>query len=921
MNTNVHLLRLLLPLLVALSAAGCGDDSRRPPPSGDSGVGDGGDGAMPDSTMPDAPMDAGDLCVGVDCSAMDDACNSGVCNPATGACMKEPVADGTSCDDADPCTTSAMCSGGTCAGEGTPDCTAMDDMCNVGMCDSMSGDCMAAPVADGTACDDGDACTLMDSCGGGACVGVDGCGGALYAEDFEAGDGGWTTGGTNSSWEYGMPAGSVITQAASGANAWVTNLDGNYNNSEDSYIESPPLDFSGATSDPFLRFSHDFLTESCCDEGWVEISIDGGTTFTKLGASGTGVNWYNDATNQWWDGSSDGWRIAQQVLTGTAGQADVRIRFVFSSDTSVSREGFGVDDVLVLPDVDGDLAIESVTPPAPQCGSTTGPLTVRIRNLGTTDVTGFDVTRTVGSMAPETETSTDTIAAGDFLDFTSADVSVTAEEPVTVRVTATADPISVNDARSTTISVIPQVTGLTYEEDFEADDGGYHASGTNSTWAYGTPNGGYIRAAASGTGAWVTNLSGAYANDEESNLDTVCLDLTGASSDPVVQFHHAYETESCCDEGWVEISVDDGATWTKLTGGAAAINWYNDTSNEWWDGSSAAGAGAWELAQAELTGAAGNVARLRFRLSSDGSSTRDGFGVDDLRVVTDVDGDLAIEQVMPIAAGCATTTGDVVARIRNMGSSDVTGFDIQYVVGAGTPVMETATDTVPAGGTLDYTFSTPASSSSSADVTVTVAAVGDPNAGNDVGSAQLEAPLTTMAFAGGYAEDFEADDGGWVARGANASWAWGAPSGTYVSAAAGGTNAWVTNLSGDYNASELSYLATGFCLDLSGESADPTLSFSQIYDTESCCDEGWVEMSTDGGATWTKVGSSASGTNWYNDTSNEWWDGTSGGAGAWRTASHELTGAAGEMVQLRFVMSSDGSVQHEGFGVDDISIM
>ncbi|MBW2461653.1 MAG: hypothetical protein JRH11_08400, partial [Deltaproteobacteria bacterium] len=796
------LLLLLLPLFLALALVACGDDG---PPPGDSGMDTGGDGDMPDTSP---PVDGGDLCMGVDCSAMDDMCNDGVCDPATGGCLQEPLVDGTACDDADLCTGTSVCAAGTCEGSDPPDCTAMDDQCNVGMCDTMSGDCMAAPVMDGTMCDDADSCTNMDACGGGACAGVDACGGALYAENFEASDGGWTTGGTNSSWEYGTPDGSIIDAAANGTGAWVTNLDGDYNNSEDSYIESPVLDFSTATADPLLRFSHIFVTEGCCDEGWVEVSTDGGSTFNKVGTAATGISWYNDATNDWWDGTSSGWRNAQHTLAGTAGEADVRIRFVFSSDSSATREGFGVDDILVIPDADGDLAVDALTVPAPACSTTTGTLTVGILNLGTTDVTGFDVTHTVGSMAPVTETSTATITAGGTFDFSfTADISVTADAPLTVRVTATGDPILLNDARSTAIAVIPEVAGAAYAEDFEADDGGFRVGGNGASWAHGIPSGSYIRAAGQGTSAWVTNLAGGYNDSEDSYAQSICLDFTSTTADPILQFRHTYQTELNFDEGWVEISTDSGATWTKLTGGASAINWYDDTTNEWWEGDSAAGSGTWQWAQGVLTGAAGNSAILRFHMSSDSSNTGDGFGFDDLSLVTDVDGDLAVE-VQRLEASCGTSGGDVVVTVRNLGSTDVTGFDIEYAEGTAAAVMETSTDTVTAGGTLAFTFATPVSVSAASTLTVTVAAAGDPNAGNNATTVTVPAPLPVMAIGTGYAEDFEADDGGWVVSGTSASWAWGAPSGTFIPAAAAGTNAWVTNLSGDYNSDELSYLAT-----------------------------------------------------------------------------------------------------------------
>lgn len=167
-------------LLCALAIAACGDDSR-PPITGDAGpiLRDGGgnrDTGVPDDdggANPDAGggVDAGSLCDDVDCSGMDDMCNLGVCDPATGTCGTEPRADGTACDDADACTTTDVCTAGTCGGADV-DCSGMTNMCNVGVCDPTSGACMAMPMADGTACDDGAACTSMDVCTAGACAGA-----------------------------------------------------------------------------------------------------------------------------------------------------------------------------------------------------------------------------------------------------------------------------------------------------------------------------------------------------------------------------------------------------------------------------------------------------------------------------------------------------------------------------------------------------------------------------------------------------------------------------------------------------------------------------------------------------------------------------------------------------------------------------
>lgn len=232
-----------------------------------------------------------------------------------------------------------------------------------------------------------------------------------YFIDFEEWSGGWMLGedSENPSWAFGEPNGIELTSAASGVNAWVTNLEGDYNVSELSYLVSPCMDFSGLTEDPRMTFSLYFDTESCCDEGWVEMSLDGGETWTKVGTSGTGVNWYNDEGNQWWDGDAgfEGWTTAFNTLEGSAGEADVRIRFVLSTDFSVQNEGMGVDDIFISPPLSNDLAsISADHTSLLDCGEMMDSVRMVINNFGTNTQNTFDVFYSVNGAAPIMETVT-----------------------------------------------------------------------------------------------------------------------------------------------------------------------------------------------------------------------------------------------------------------------------------------------------------------------------------------------------------------------------------------------------------------------------------------------------------------------------------------------------------------------------------
>ncbi len=115
--------------------------------------------------------------VAVDCSLIDNECRQGQCDEEQRSCTSSPRPDGTGCDDGSLCTENDSCKAGHCNGE-LKDCTSLDDSCLVGVCDSESGSCRAEPVPDGQACEDGNQCSVQDTCREGICsAGVDVCGG------------------------------------------------------------------------------------------------------------------------------------------------------------------------------------------------------------------------------------------------------------------------------------------------------------------------------------------------------------------------------------------------------------------------------------------------------------------------------------------------------------------------------------------------------------------------------------------------------------------------------------------------------------------------------------------------------------------------------------------------------------------------
>jgi RHS repeat-associated protein len=120
-----------------------------------------------------AVCNAAAVCVAQPAPSIDDgnSCTADSCDPASGV-HHAPATNGTACDDGNACTWADTCQAGACAAGAPTVCVALDQCHVAGICDPSSGVCTTPAKADGAACSDGDACTLIDTCSNGACSGT-----------------------------------------------------------------------------------------------------------------------------------------------------------------------------------------------------------------------------------------------------------------------------------------------------------------------------------------------------------------------------------------------------------------------------------------------------------------------------------------------------------------------------------------------------------------------------------------------------------------------------------------------------------------------------------------------------------------------------------------------------------------------------
>ena len=170
--------------------------------------------------------------------------------------------------------------------------------------------------------------TLAVTCSGGAVT--------LISEGAESGATGWTTSTNVSGNNWVVSAAGRRT----GSNGFRSNqAAATYPNSIDQSLISPSFSLAGKSA-ASLTFYYKQQTESGYDYFKVEVSTNGGSSWTNL--SNTSGNSTGFTTT-----AGSGMVSKTISLNSYAGQANVKIRFRLTSDTSVVKWGVALDDITV----------------------------------------------------------------------------------------------------------------------------------------------------------------------------------------------------------------------------------------------------------------------------------------------------------------------------------------------------------------------------------------------------------------------------------------------------------------------------------------------------------------------------------------------------------------------------------------------
>jgi PKD repeat protein len=227
-----------------------------------------------------------------------------------------------------------------------------------------------------------------------------------------------------------------------------------------------------------------------------------------------------------------------------------------------------------------------------------------------------------------------------------------------------------------------------------------HLEGGEGNWTADWPWALTLAESHSPIHAWTDSPDGNYANDSNISLTTVPINI-GVGSTPTLQFQTCYDLETDHDYGYVEISTNQGITWTSVANYTGrTVHWSRETVD---------------------LGAIGGdeTLQVRFRLDTDTDAGADGWYVDDVAIFT-------VQEVAPVAA-FTTSSPDFLGQMTTFSNASTGGnLTFEWNFGDGSPISTEPhpTHTYPTTGT--FTVALTATNSIGFDATSNQVVIQDP---------------------------------------------------------------------------------------------------------------------------------------------------------------------------------------------------
>ena len=707
--------------------------------------------------------------------------------------------------------------------------------------------------------------------------------------------------GGTANWEWGAPWGRVTSTSHSSSTSWADSTLGSYDNNANTALTNF-VSLVGASS-PVLTFWHKLQTRSGEDFGHVEVSSDGGTTWTTLLKI--------DGTEDW-----NQERIDLNVYRG----AIIGLRFRLQSDAANTSDGWYIDDVLVE-----DGAVAAAYPFTDDMESGMAPwlfdspwgLTGTSANSGSTSWTdspsgnyannqdtslrlsinlatalmpvlefwqryslqtnndfGYIEVSTDGGTAWTREyfvTGASTSWVKETLDLT----AYAGSSEVLIRFRLVSNGSSVSDGWYVDDVSIAETSHPTLAyplfEDFETGTPAVASNWHTGAWAVGF--GGH-----SGAGMIHDSPEGNYVRDLFSRLILASTIDLSAATNPQLMFWHKYDFY--LDTGLHDDEYDTGRVYASSFFGK---------SGTWQQVASFTGSQTtWTLAQIDLSAYAGfSDVRIMFVMDDDYGTyystyyyrQSDGWTIDEIRVRE------ALVDVTLNALTDVTMHGASLSWTQN-NETDFDRYEIYRAKNSNPTQASTlvATLTNPASTTFADTYAI-LQPNRYRYVAYVVDKLGRYSLGSNVVEAAYTVPQASFPF-------FDNMEGG------TANWEWGAPWAQVTSSSYSASTSWADSPFGSYDNNVNTALSAVVSL---ADASSPVLTFWHKLHIVQDQDYGYVEVSTDSGVTWTSLLQLS-------------------GVEGWNQERIDLNIYRGAVIGLRFRLQSDGASVSDGWYIDDVRI-
>jgi len=453
-------------------------------------------------------------------------------------------------------------------------------------------------------------------------------------------------------------------------------------------------------------------------------------------------------------------------------------------------------------------------------------------------------------------------------------------------------------------------------------------------WQLGTPAYGATTGSYSAPNSWDVNLTSAYLNNATCYLLSPELSFNiGAGA--TLEFWQNRNAENFWDGTRLEYATNINGPWTvlgSLQGNPTCVdcvNWYNDDALNSggglpaWTGSS----GGWIKSSITLGTAFNNVPQVWFRyvFTSDASVITDGFSIDNFCIFLPQPDDVGKTAIVqPGAAGPAGNCLDVIVTVKNNGINNQTTFPVSYSINGGPAVTATFNALLTPGQTANFTlpcFNVPVGPYTICTWTSL------PGDGNNFNDTTCSSSIGIPVFVPTTCDEFESGNQGYQTSSTNAATQWqlGTPAFGATTGAFSGTNAWDINLNGPYTAGVTADLITPI-YDLNG-TTNAYLSFRR---NQNCAQNDGLRIYYDanGSGNWTLMGNvnDPDGFNWFNANAINFgtpgWTGTTNGWLESRYYLQNLINASGAtFIQFRFeFVSGFNGIPNDGVSIDDLCV-